>query len=290
MTVWRKAVGLFVRSSHVNWALLDQAMVSGVNFLTGILLVYFLGAEAFGEFTLLWMSVLFLNTLQSALIIFPMMSIGPKNPSDEEAAYYGAVIVQQFLFTTLGFILAGAVCFGLDWLFPAWELKAVMLPLCVVMVAFQLQEFLRRYFFTIHRANAAFLNDAISYLGQLTVLLALFFTVGLDVPKTLWAIAATSGLAVAVGLALIGRVSIEEIHLRQVMTRHWDFAKWLFASTLMQWLSGNFFIITAGAVLGPTSVGILKAAQIVQAVLLERLLFSCKLFCSCTFCQQTHYF
>ncbi len=37
------AARLLVRYSHLNWALADQTMVSGVNFLTGILLARYLG-------------------------------------------------------------------------------------------------------------------------------------------------------------------------------------------------------------------------------------------------------
>ncbi len=36
------------RYSDINLVLLDQAMVSGVNFLTGILIARFLGIEEFG--------------------------------------------------------------------------------------------------------------------------------------------------------------------------------------------------------------------------------------------------
>ncbi len=77
------AVRLLGRYSHINWALADQAMVSGVNFLTGILLARYLGIEAFGQFMLAWMLVLLVNTLQYALVIAPMMSIGPKQPEAE---------------------------------------------------------------------------------------------------------------------------------------------------------------------------------------------------------------
>ena len=48
------AARLLARYSHVNWALADQTMVSGVNFLTGILLARHLGIEEFGRFTLAW--------------------------------------------------------------------------------------------------------------------------------------------------------------------------------------------------------------------------------------------
>jgi O-antigen/teichoic acid export membrane protein len=40
----------------------------------------------------------------------------------------------------------------------------------------------------------------------------------------------------------------------------------MLASALMQWTSGNFFIISAGGILGPMSVGALKAAQNIMGV------------------------
>ena len=43
------------RYRHINWALADQGVVSGINFLTGIMLARFLGLEEFGRFTLAWM-------------------------------------------------------------------------------------------------------------------------------------------------------------------------------------------------------------------------------------------
>ncbi|MGD8663730.1 MAG: hypothetical protein PVH37_27635, partial [Desulfobacterales bacterium] len=79
------------RYSQINWALLDQAMVSGVNFLTGIILVRFLGLEEFGRFTLTWLIILFFNSIQFSAVISPMMSIGPKQAEKELQQYYGAV-------------------------------------------------------------------------------------------------------------------------------------------------------------------------------------------------------
>ena len=58
------------------WALTDQSVVSATNFLTNVMLARFMGLREFGVFALAWMSVLFVNSLQSALMIAPMMSIG----------------------------------------------------------------------------------------------------------------------------------------------------------------------------------------------------------------------
>ncbi len=248
-------------SEHLNWALMDQALVSGVNFLTGILLARFLGIEVFGRFTLVWMAVMFFSSFQMAFIISPMMSIGPLQEEEDEPSYYGAVIIQQFVFVLVGFILFGAGCIVLEQWFPEWGIQGIALPLAIVLVSFQLQEFLRRYFFTVKRVKAAFVNDVISYLGQLSLLIIFFFSTGLNLPLVLWIIAVTSGLATAIGMSSLGCIKIEEEMLRTVIRRHWGFSKWLVASTLMQWLSGNYLIVSAGALVGVSAVGALKAAQ-----------------------------
>ena len=150
------AARLLERYSHVNWALADQAMVSGVNFLTGILLARYLGIEEFGRFTLAWMVVLFAASIQHAAINSPMMSIGPKQPEAEAPAYYGAVMVQQAVFGTLVFLLVWGGTSLSAGFFPEWRIEGLALPLACAAVAYQFQDFLRRYFFTRGRSAAAF--------------------------------------------------------------------------------------------------------------------------------------
>ena len=57
-----------VRDGQINWAVTDQALVSGANFATGVLLARSLGLEEFGRFTLLWMGLQLLNQIPFALV------------------------------------------------------------------------------------------------------------------------------------------------------------------------------------------------------------------------------
>ena len=84
-----RIVGLVRRHRHTNWALMDQGMVSGANFLTTILIARHLGIEEFGRFTLAWLVVLFTTSLQMAVVVSPMMSIGPKQDGEHAPAYFG---------------------------------------------------------------------------------------------------------------------------------------------------------------------------------------------------------
>ncbi|MFQ5786103.1 MAG: lipopolysaccharide biosynthesis protein [Alphaproteobacteria bacterium] len=258
---------LIARYSQVNWALADQALVSGANFLTGILLARFLGIEEFGRFTLAWMAVQFMNSIQFALVSAPMMSIGPKQPADAAPGYYGATLVQQTAFAGLSFGLLWVGAAAAAALFPDWRAGGLALPLACAALAFQMQDYLRRCFFTRGRPGAAVLNDALRYLAQLAVLVSLAVTVGLDSRAALWTIAGCAAAAAGIGFAGLRDLAWRAGDFAAIAARHWRFARWLGASAVMHWLSGNLFALVAGALLGAPAVGALRAAQNLMAVM-----------------------
>jgi len=128
--------------------LADQAMVSGVNFLVGILLARLLGVAEYGRFVLAFSAVLFLNSIQMSLILSPMMVLDEKKDQDEQPAYFGAVLLQQFCCALFSVILILGGGFVLVQLVPKWQVGNLLLPLAAVAVGFQTQDFFRHYCFT----------------------------------------------------------------------------------------------------------------------------------------------
>jgi len=259
-------INILKRYSHINWALADQVMVSGINFLTGILVARFLGIEDYGRFTLIWIVVLFASSIQVSTINSPMMSIGPKQTDENSSAYFGAVIAQQLIFASISAIIIVVGIKTAALFFPEWYIDHLVLPLAAVTFFYQTQDFTRRLFFVQERQVAAFVNDVISYCGQLLLLIYLFFMELLTVENVLWSIAVTSAIATVVGIVVYGKVSFNYVVFVSSVRRHWGSAKWLTGSALLQWTSGNMFIIAAGSILGPTAVGALKAGQNIMGV------------------------
>ncbi len=256
------AARFLTRYSYINWALADQTMVSGVNFLTGIFLARFLGLAEFGRYTLVWMAVLFVNSIQLAMINSPMMSIGPQHSDSEAPGYFGAVVVHQICLAGLTFIL---LIFGVRLsgvFFPEWRVEGLALPLAGAAVTFQLQDFLRRYFFTRKRAVTAFANDAVAYLGRLAGLIWLFWWYrSNDIADVLWIIAASFAVATAVGAPGLRGLDWRAQHWLTAAKRNWRFARWLAASVVVRWGAGNFFMIAAASLIGTAAVGGFRAAQ-----------------------------
>jgi len=247
---------LLKKYEDVNWAVLDQGMVSGVNFLTGLLLARYLGIEAFGQFTLLWMAVLFLNAIQNAMISSPMMSIGSKQDKSFVDIYYRSMFYQQVIFSTLSFIILICSLSILNYLMPSWDIKGFIFPLSLAGVSF----FCRK------RPHLAFYNDVLSYLGQLILVVYFFNFLEGTLVTVLYIIGLTSCLSIVVGLYQIDKQIISLRQLNESFIRHWNSAKWLSLNTLLQWSSSNLIYIVSGSLLGNSAVGIMKASQNIMAI------------------------
>ncbi len=153
------AMNFVRRHSHTHWALLDQALVSGTNFLTGILVAHGLGVADFGRFSLAWLVVLFVQSFQECGVIAPMMSIGPKYEAPRQPAYYGGVFAQQLILAVVSSLLTWACLRFAASVFLKRPDASLALPLTVAVLLCQSQEFLRRYFFTVLKPATSFASD-----------------------------------------------------------------------------------------------------------------------------------
>jgi O-antigen/teichoic acid export membrane protein len=258
----------FASQRAMNFAFLDQIMVSGGNFLGAVLLARTFGIYEFGRFALAWMFVEFIGSLQFAAIIQPMLNIGPKQADANSDGYYHAVIAQQgFASALLGLLTWIGVALG-GWLFADAGLHHLAAPLCVAIITYQLHTFFRRYFFARDRAFAALCNDVLRFTVQIAATLALAFAwPGATAEAGIWIVAAACAAAAIHGALLFGRVGWNATTFRNVVIRHWEFSKWLLPSSLMFWMTSQGFLVASGFVLGAAATGSLKAAASIIGVL-----------------------
>src|SRR3954470_15837197 len=75
------------------WALADQGVVSLGNFATTLLMARYLPASEFGIYSLLFSTILFLNSLHSALVTLPVLIRGAGMSSPELRLWASAAIL-----------------------------------------------------------------------------------------------------------------------------------------------------------------------------------------------------
>jgi O-antigen/teichoic acid export membrane protein len=262
-TLWKRIRNGLLRQilGREAWALTDQGIVSGTNFLTNVMLARFMGLREFGVFALAWMSVLFVNSIQNALIVAPMMSIGPQQQEKDRPSYFGAIVLQDIVLVCLCFVLVFAALRLGGNFFPHADLHHLALPLAVSAFAYQMQDFIRRYFFATHQSRRALADDALSYLTQLPLLFLLHRAGHLTSATALWVMAGTSILALIPGWLWMEPIEFHWEQIKPIARRHWKFSRWLAGSSLLQWTSGNLFILAAPLYYGAAAAGVLKASQ-----------------------------
>ncbi|MBV8436726.1 MAG: lipopolysaccharide biosynthesis protein [Silvibacterium sp.] len=247
-------------------ALVDQAIVSGANFITNVILARSLGPRDFGVFALAWMAVLFANSLQFAFVITPMMSVGPKQEPADRPLYYAAVLVQEIIFAlicSLAVLLAVRLSAQH---FPRWDVHGLGIPLSIATLAYLLQDFVRRYLFSTRRSKLALASDAVSYLTQLPIILWMAPRAHFTSQAALWVIALTSLAGFVVGCYWFEPIRLQFRALRAIFLRHWKISRWLAPSAFMQWSSGNLFVMAAPFYYGAAAAGILRASQNIVGV------------------------
>jgi len=264
----RFITGLRRKNPNQAIAIVDQGLVSGMNFLTSLILVRMLGIRQFGIFALAWAAVQFVYSLQLALLIAPLLSRGAKQTGEEQSEYLGATTLQQFAFGTVGSICLYAAAHWAPSSLVGSEGARLGGVLALTAFCYCVQDFARRLLFLIQRPWVALLSDVLSYAGQVTLLVGAAALGWLTITSAFLIVAVTSLLG-ACALLLVWRVRfvmtapVQMKHLRG----NFHFSKWLFASSLLQWSGTNMFLIAIATFLGPASVGMLRLGQSLMGVL-----------------------
>lgn len=240
------------------WGLADQVLISATNFGTMVLLARSLGAAEFGAFTLCYLVLLLANSLQTALVTQPHNILASPLEGAAYRNYTTSAAVGQLVVAAVFALLAltGAAVAPL----LGWHRRALLLALTVAVPAWQLQEFARRAFYTKGQLRSAFLNDLMSYGGQLALVLLLIHQRLLTAPMALYVIAGTSAVAAFAGFWSIRRQLRGHLSLG-AFRESWAISKWLSAATLTSWLASQMYPVLTAAIVGVSATGVLRALQ-----------------------------
>lgn len=249
------------RFGHVNWAIADQALISGSNFTVGVLLARFLGLEGYGEFVLIYAGLLLLNTVQGAMIIAPMATSGPQILSqDDRMKYMSGMLTLQVIISLIFFGAIVIIGTSIDQIQASFTFGAYIWPCAFTVVGFQLQNWVRRYFYVINKGKLSFANDAMSYGIQLLFVLMFISLGSLTVSNMFWAISISSAIAFSVGIRR-KNLWLSWIQAKQSFRMSWRAGLDLLASEQLKWMGGQGILFIGAAFLGVQVVGGIRAAQ-----------------------------
>jgi len=260
LTIWGRHHEKFI-------IMADQAIVSGSNFLIGILISKLLGLEDLGVYAFAWMVLMMCSSLQQNFISIPMVNKYVAFQEGQSSQYLNKLfIVQVGVSLLLSMILFLLILIPLQIkFFDTLDHLVYVLPFLIF--SFLMQDFTRRIFILKGELFKLLLADLLVNWSQVVFLIIFVNRNELTLMHILvfFTISYSVGFSFAIPDYFKKRISFKGIS--DISSQHWVTAKWLLASAILQWFAGNYFIISAGTTLGTESAGIIRIAQSLVGVM-----------------------
>jgi len=225
-------------------SLVDQAISSGLSFLTTVLIGRFCGPGELGTYALGFSLVLMAYIVLNAVVAVPYAVYGNRLHGTPRAEFAGAVLVHNGLLSAaaalalLGGIVVISSGLGPPSLVPVLSVLVVTIPFIL------LREFARRFCFAHLRAGTALVLDLSVAVLQTGGLLLLVATGRLSAVTANILIGLVSAAAGLVWLTLVRRDFVVRWgQIVPVVRQSWTFGGWVFASGFVSEAASNMLIL-----------------------------------------------
>ena len=236
-------------------AILDQAAVSGTNFLTVVLVGRACGQEELGYYSLGVTILVLLVSVQESLITAPYTVFRERLRGWRRNEYAGRVLVQQGVLALLAAVLLAAIV-GLSGVVHGdmtWVVAAVV-PLVL------LRDFCRRLGFAHGRIGGVLALDIAIAAIQLGVLAWLASRSWLTASLSFATVGLVCGIAALVYLVLTrAEFSLRRRRVGREIGRHWEFGRWVAAGQMIGVAHGYAVHWMLALTIGPSATGAFAA-------------------------------
>jgi O-antigen/teichoic acid export membrane protein len=202
------------------WPLADQGVVSLGNLLTLFIVARGLQRSDFGTFNLIIEALFFFVSIHAGLITYPLTVVGAVADADNLRRKTSAALALTLLLALPVAVASIAVA-------SYFQMLAVGIVAITSLLAWQLQEVVRRALLSHFRYAEAIWGDGVNYLGQAVILVVLGYLGRLTLLSALAAIGFTSVLALVIQAAQVGLAKLERGELSAVAKDFWIRGRWI---------------------------------------------------------------
>jgi len=213
------------------WALGDQAIVSGTNFLSTVAVGRWCELEQLGLYSLAFGVMVLLGVFQHSLILNPYAVFSSRLPASRRPRYLGSVVLQQGLFSVAGSGLLVTLAVAMSGSQNYAKFSNIALVLALAMPFFTLREFIRRILLARLNVRATFVLDSCVAAFQIAGLIALGMLNRLSAVSAYLVVAIACAVPSLVWLFLSRKAIVIRTRVAwKTIARHWVYGRWVCAS------------------------------------------------------------
>ncbi|MCC5916115.1 MAG: oligosaccharide flippase family protein [Cryomorphaceae bacterium] len=238
--------------------LFDQAVFSGSSFLLTIIVARTLDVGSFGIYSGVILGLYLVLSAVGALVSQPFQVhiLSQKNKSVYLSFAFWAQVTFGILLV-IGLILA-------NFIFDSPYLSFAILPFAF---GFILHDFFRKALLALDRIKQTVILDVVAAFAQFFAILTFIFLGNAAVEKLFWFVGAAYFFPFILAIWFTKPLQFESVLWLTHAKVHVKDGKWLLSTALVQWWSGNIFVVASGVYLGAKALGALRLAQSLFGVL-----------------------
>lgn len=241
---------------------IDQGIVSGCRFFIILLLARYVSPSEYGGFVLAYGILMLSSYLQTSYILVPMSVLGPSIEKTEQSLYYGTVLKLQIVLSLIISIIIALTAGIWSYIFNDPVLKYIFIAMGISVFCSQSQEFFRRLFYNNLEVRNALLNDSLCYFGQIACMLFLIWNNRLSSIAIFLLISGTSFFSACLAFTQCRKnLVLKGNKYKETLKKQWGYGKWLLASMIAQWVSGQIYVYLSAAYLSLSSAGVIGACR-----------------------------
>jgi O-antigen/teichoic acid export membrane protein len=244
------------------FALMDQGLISGSNFVTGVILARWLGPAEYGAYALAFATFLLLSLLYQAVVLEPMSVFGGSTYRSTLRHYLGQLVwLQATVAAACIFLLVGAAAVS-SVVGRSGQLAQALLGVSFAAPGVLLLSFARRALYLEYRSRGAAIG-ALLYTGMLLAAMWVIYRLLLLSALSAFIAMGTAALLTSISLLVRVRPRLRETRsaqeLRTLGRHHWQYGRWALVSAFLIWLPWNVYYSVVGTYLGLATAGALRA-------------------------------
>jgi O-antigen/teichoic acid export membrane protein len=258
MTRWKQITSFFplgvengsrwgtmhVAASKGALAVVDQGLISGSNYLLGIMLARWLAPAEYGAYALAFSVFLGASLAYQAILLEPMSVFGGSIYSSRLRPYVGALLTLHSAGSVISFAVLAAVALVILVVAPSAHLLGPFVAVAVASPAVLLLWMLRRACYLRFQPGAAVVGSLLYCAAVMVQIWALHKIRALTPSVAFLVLAVASVLSCLLLLFRYrpARAFRDQVGgLRHITRRHWTYGRWALAASIAAWIPANIY-------------------------------------------------
>jgi len=243
-------------------AMLDQGLITGSNFIMGIILARWLPSEQYGAYAVAFAVFVLLSMLYQSLFLEPQAVFGASAYRGCFRGYVKALLrlhlaTALLILLVLGVVAEVALKLGQPGRLPGALAGVALAAPCILLF------WLGRRTIYLEFSPAPAAGGSLFYCALILCGLYVAYRFGLLSPMSALLLMGLGALGASVFLFTYLKLRLPRTQgaptLRDAWHRHWDYGRWALASAAMMWIPANVFYPLLSSLCGMAQAGELKA-------------------------------